>query len=136
MIRGISTLYLIFGELWESSIMINTLAILRLNLPIYGIKKYKNSIILTDDTRDVMGMGLLEQDYSVNSTNQKQIDQAYNRLLQLTPNIKAILGDEVMNYMTNNETPMAVVYSGQAEEMTTSNSHLHYVIPEKNKYLV
>ncbi len=94
-------------------------------------KKYKNSIILTDDTRDVMGMGLLEQDYSVNSTNQKQIDQAYNRLLQLTPNIKAILGDEVMNYMTNNETPMAVVYSGQAEEMTTSNSHLHYVIPEK-----
>ncbi|MQW23674.1 MULTISPECIES: ABC transporter substrate-binding protein [unclassified Lactococcus] len=94
-------------------------------------KKYKNSIILTDDTRDVMGMGLIEQGFSVNSTNQSQINQAYNRLLQLTPNVKAILGDEVMNYMVNNETPMAVVYSGQAAEMTSANQHLHYIIPEK-----
>ncbi|CAM3021314.1 extracellular solute-binding protein [Lactococcus hircilactis] len=94
-------------------------------------KKYKNSIILTDDTRDVIGMGLLEQGYSVNSTDQKQITKAYHRLLELTPNIKAILGDEVMNYMINNETPMAVVYSGQAQEMTSTNAHLHYVIPER-----
>ncbi len=95
------------------------------------LPQYKNSIILTDDTRDVMGMGLIEQGFSVNSTNEAQVNQAYSRLLQLTPNVKAILGDEVMNYMINNETPMAVVYSGQAEEMTTSNDHLHYVIPEK-----
>ena len=93
--------------------------------------QYKNSIILTDDTRDVIGMGLIEQGYSVNSTNKAQVNQAYKRLLQLSPNVKAILGDEVMNYMVNNETPMAVVYSGQAEEMTSENSHLHYVIPKK-----
>lgn len=93
--------------------------------------QYKNSIILTDDTRDVMGMGLIEQGFSVNSTHKAQVDQAYRRLLELSPNVKAILGDEVMNYMTDNETPMAIVYSGQAEEMTSENSHLHYVIPKK-----
>ncbi|MFC4652412.1 PotD/PotF family extracellular solute-binding protein [Lactococcus nasutitermitis] len=92
---------------------------------------YKNSILLTDDTRDVMGMGLIATGSSVNSTNKVQVTKAYQYLLKLSPNIKAILGDEIMNYMVDNETPMAVVYSGQAEEMTTTNSHLHYVIPKK-----
>lgn len=91
--------------------------------------QYKNSILLTDDTRDVMGMGLMATGSSVNSTNTEQVNIAYQKLLKLTPNVKGILGDEIMNYMTNNETPMAVVYSGQAAEMTASNSHLHYVIP-------
>lgn len=91
---------------------------------------YRNSILLTDDTRDVMGMGLMATGSSVNSDNPDQINAAYKKLLSLTPNVKAILGDEIMNYMTNNETPMAVCYSGQAEEMTSENEHLHYVIPK------
>ncbi|MDR0200241.1 MAG: ABC transporter substrate-binding protein [Streptococcaceae bacterium] len=91
---------------------------------------YKNSILLTDDTRDVMAMGLIATGSSVNSTNTTEVNRAYQKLLQLTPNVKAILGDEIMNYMTDNETPLAVVYSGQAEEMTSENSHLHYVIPK------
>lgn len=93
--------------------------------------QYKNSILLTDDTRDVMGMGLIATGSSVNSTNKNDVNRAYQKLLQLTPNVKAILGDEIMNYMTNNETPIAVCYSGQAEEMTSSNAHLHYVIPQR-----
>ncbi|AYG00310.1 ABC transporter substrate-binding protein [Lactococcus allomyrinae] len=92
---------------------------------------YKNSILLTDSVRDVMAMVLSKQGYSLNTTNKKELDIAYKDLLKLTPNVKAILGDEIMNYMINNETPMAVVYSGQAAEMTSENSHLHYVIPER-----
>lgn len=92
---------------------------------------YKNSILLTDSVRDVMAMVLSKQGYSLNTTNKKELDIAYQDLLKLTPNVKAILGDEIMNYMVNNETPMAVVYSGQAAEMTSENSHLHYVIPER-----
>lgn len=93
--------------------------------------KYKNSILLTDGARDVMGMGLIATGSSVNSTSKEKVNTAYRYLLKLSPNIKAILGDEIMNYMINNETPIAVVYSGQAEEMTTTNRHLHYVIPTK-----
>ncbi|GBG97203.1 ABC transporter substrate-binding protein [Lactococcus termiticola] len=91
---------------------------------------YKNSILLTDDTRDVMGMGLMTTGSSVNSSNPKEISKAYDKLSQLTPNVKAILGDEIMNYMVNNETPLAVCYSGQASEMIDANEHLHYVVPK------
>ena len=94
-------------------------------------KDYKNSILLTDSSRDVMGMGLIATGSSVNTTNQSEIDRAYDKLLQLTPNVKAILGDEIMSYMINNETPLSVVYSGQASEMTSSNEHLHYVVPAR-----
>ncbi|MCL2676495.1 MAG: ABC transporter substrate-binding protein [Streptococcaceae bacterium] len=93
--------------------------------------QYKNSILLTDSSRDVMGMGLITTGSSVNSTNETQVTQAYQKLLQLTPNVKAVLGDEIMNYMINNETPLAAVYSGQASEMTAQNSHLHYIVPER-----
>ena len=62
-------------------------------------KDYKNSILLTDSSRDVMGMGLIATGSSVNTTNQSEIDRAYDKLLQLTPNVKAILGDEIMSYM-------------------------------------
>ncbi|KZK37214.1 ABC transporter substrate-binding protein [Lactococcus taiwanensis] len=92
---------------------------------------YKNSILLTDSVRDVMAMVLSKHGYSLNTTNREELETAYNDLLQLTPNVKAILGDEIMNYMINNETPLAVVYSGQAAEMTAENKNLHYVIPER-----
>jgi len=90
---------------------------------------YKNSILLTDSVRDVMAMVLSKHGYSLNTTNQKELDIAYQDLLKLTPNVKAILGDEIMNYMINNETPLAVVYSGQAAEMTSENKNLKYVSP-------
>ncbi|MGF1981976.1 ABC transporter substrate-binding protein [Lactococcus taiwanensis] len=92
---------------------------------------YKNSILLTDSVRDVMAMVLSKHGYSLNTTNREELETAYNDLLELTPNVKAILGDEIMNYMINNETPLAVVYSGQAAEMTAENKNLHYVIPER-----
>lgn len=78
-----------------------------------------------------MAMVLSKHGYSLNTTNQKELDIAYQDLLKLTPNVKAILGDEIMNYMINNETPLAVVYSGQAAEMTSENKNLKYVIPER-----
>jgi spermidine/putrescine transport system substrate-binding protein len=93
--------------------------------------QYKNQILLTDSARDVMGMALSKQGYSENSTNEGELNSAYRDLLKLTPNVKAVLGDEIMNYMINNETPLAVVYSGQGAMMVEDNEHLHYVVPER-----
>ncbi|GAB2026978.1 ABC transporter substrate-binding protein [Lactovum odontotermitis] len=93
--------------------------------------RYKNQILLTDSVRDVMAMVLSKNGDSLNTTNEDELKKAYQDLLKLTPNVKAILGDEIMNYMINNETPLAVVYSGQGSMMVAENEHLHYVIPER-----
>ena len=59
-----------------------------------------------------------------------ELDQAYNKLKALTPNAKAIVSDEIKTYMANEESSVAVTFSGEAADMMEKNSHLHYVLPK------
>lgn len=89
----------------------------------------KDNIMLIDGAREVIGLGLNSLGYSLNSKNMTQLDQAYDKLKKLTPNIKAIVADEIKMYMENEESAVAVTFSGEAADMMAENEHLHYVIP-------
>ena len=54
---------------------------------------------------------------------------------ELTPNIKAIVGDEMKGYMINGDAAIGVTFSGEASEMLDSNEHLHYVVPSEGSNL-
>ena len=49
----------------------------------------------------------------------------------LTPNVKAIVADEMKMYMEQDEAAVGVTYSGDAREMMSVNHHLHYVVPSE-----
>ena len=91
--------------------------------------KFKGQIMFVDGAREFMGIGLASLGYSLNSKNDAQLNQAYNKLKSLTFNAKAIVSDEIKMYMENEESKVAVTYSGEASEMLSENSHLHYVVP-------
>lgn len=93
--------------------------------------QFKNSIMLIDGAREVMGLTLNSQGKSVNDTNANDLEAAYRKLKKLSPNVKAILADEIKVYMAQNESPIAVSYSGEAMEMMDDNKHLHYTIPSE-----
>ena len=95
----------------------------------------KNNIMLIDGAREVMGLSLTTLGYSLNSKNEEQLDQAINKLSSLTPNVKAIVADEIKMYMANEESAVAVTFSGEAADMMAENSHLHYVIPPEGSNL-
>ena len=57
------------------------------------------------------------------------------KLDSLTPNIKAIVGDEMKGYMINGDAAIGVTFSGEASEMLDSNEHLHYVVPSEGSNL-
>ena len=76
-----------------------------------------------------MGIGLASMQRSLNSKSDAELDQAYNKLKALTPNAKAIVSDEIKTYMANEESSVAVTFSGEAADMMEKNSHLHYVLP-------
>lgn len=97
--------------------------------------KYHNQIMLIDSARDVLGFSLIEQGYSVNTTNYQHLQKAENKLDQLAPNVKATVADEIKMYMIENEAPLAVDWSGEASEMLSQNSHLHYVVPSEGSNL-
>lgn len=92
-------------------------------------KKFKNQLMLIDSARDIMGMTLISQGHSVNTTNNQELLAAKKKLIRLAPNVKAVVADEIKMYMADGEAPLAVDWSGEAAEMMSQNSHLHYIVP-------
>lgn len=92
---------------------------------------YKNDIMLIDGAREVMGLSLNSLGYSLNSKNMEQLQQAVDKLYQLTPNIKAIVADEMKQYMIQNNAAIGVSFSGEARQMLDQNEKLHYVVPSE-----
>lgn len=97
--------------------------------------KYKDSIMLIDSARDIMGMGLVSLGKSMNTTDTPTLDAAKAKLDAMAPNVKAVVADEIKMYMEDNEAPLAVDWSGEASEMLAENSHLHYVVPTEGSNL-
>lgn len=98
-------------------------------------EKYQNEILLVDGAREVIGFGLNSLGYSLNDTNETHLQEAKAKLDTLTPNVKAIVGDEIKMLIANEEAAIGVVWSGDAADMMDENEKLDYVIPEEGSNL-
>lgn len=96
---------------------------------------YKNNLMLIDGAREVMGIGLQSEGYSLNEKDPQVLVQVAEKLKEMTPNVKAIVADEIKMYMIQEEAGIAVTFSGEASEMLWENENLHYVIPEEGTNL-
>ena len=95
----------------------------------------KNQILLIDGAREVMGMGLNSLGYSLNDTNPEHLEEAKRKLDTLTPNVKAVVGDESRMLLENQEAAIGLVWSGVASEIMYENEDLEYVVPEEGSNL-
>lgn len=91
--------------------------------------------VLVDSAREVIGMGLNSLGYSLNSTNLNELREATDKLKTLSPNIKAVIGDEVTQMMMNNEAAVSLIWSGQAADMMSENEDITYVVPDEGSNL-
>ena len=74
----------------------------------------EQEVILVDSAREVIGMGLNSLGYSLNSTDLGELREATDKLKTLGPNVKAIIGDEIVEMMRREEAAGAVTWSGPA----------------------
>lgn len=95
----------------------------------------RDSVMLVDSARDVLGFASLSQGESLNTTNAVQLRVAAAKLNELQPNVKAIVADEIKMYMEQGDAKVAVTWSGEAQQMIAANRHLHYVIPQEGSNL-
>lgn len=95
----------------------------------------RNQILLLDGAREVIGMGLNSLGYSLNDTNEEHLLEAKRKLDELTPNVKAIVGDEIKMLIAGEEAAVGLVWSGDAADMMWENEKLDYVIPEEGSNL-
>jgi len=95
----------------------------------------KQEVILVDGAREVMGMGLNTLGYSLNTKDEQQLQEATDKLKTLSPNIKAIIGDEIVETMRRSEAAVALVWSGQAADIMYVNEDIDYAVPKEGSNL-
>lgn len=95
----------------------------------------KDKVFLVDGAREVMGMGLNSLGESLNSKDDVLLKKATDKLITLSPNIKAIIGDEITPLMINNEAAVALTWSGQAADMMWENEDLDFAVPKEGSNL-
>lgn len=92
-------------------------------------------VFLVDGAREVIGMGLNSLGESLNAKDDALLRKATDRLKELAPNIKGVIGDEITPLMVNNEAAVALTFSGQAADMMSENEELEFNVPKEGSNL-
>ena len=92
---------------------------------------YAGDIIMQNSMRDTYMVALKYLGYSVNTTDQNQINEAQQLLLKQKSDVQAYLVDEARDEVVAGNATMAVVYSGEAYLAKEYNENLEYVIPKE-----
>lgn len=94
-------------------------------------EKYKDSILMQESVRDLFMVALKELGYSMNSTDEAQLQEAKDLLISQKPLVQAYVIDQVRDKMIGGEAALGVIYSGEAIYTQRENPDLAYVIPEE-----
>lgn len=97
--------------------------------------KYKNSLVLLDDERAIIGMALKKNGFSINTTDKTILDKATIDLKALQPNVKAYDSDSPKTLLINGEAKIGYVWGAEAYLAKKENSNLKVVIPKEGLFL-
>ena len=97
---------------------------------------YAGDVLLINNSRDAIGMALKYLGYSVNSTNEAEIREAYQLLVDATNNdvYQGRVMDEVFQKMEGGNAAIATYYAGDYLSMLDNQADgvdLAFVIPEE-----
>jgi spermidine/putrescine-binding protein len=90
---------------------------------------YNGRLVVLDDEREVMGMALEVLGYDRNSTNESELNQAEQKLLELKPNILKFDSDAPETAIISGETWAGLVYNGNASLALADDPNVAYICP-------
>lgn len=99
--------------------------------------RYQDDILMQKSVRDAFGVALKYLGYSLNTTDEAQLDEVKQKLLEQKHSgvVQAYVVDEVRDKMIAGEAAMGVIYSGEALTCMEENEDLAYVIPKEGSNL-
>ena len=76
-------------------------------------------------------MALKALGYSMNTSDESQIQEAYNWLVQCVQTMKPeIVTDEIIDNMAQGRKALGLIYSGDATYVINENENMGYYLPE------
>ncbi|MBC6695980.1 spermidine/putrescine ABC transporter substrate-binding protein [Terrisporobacter mayombei] len=95
-------------------------------------EKYKDKIFMFDTYRDTIGVALKKLGYSLNSTNEKEIEEAKQLLLEQRKLVKPLYGvDNGTTMIPAGETDINMIWSGEGLNLQEEYPNLKYVVPKE-----
>ncbi len=98
-------------------------------------EQYKGQILMFDNSRDAIGIALKKLGYSFNTTDEAQITEAVDALIEQAPLVQAYVMDQIFDKLEAGEAAMGPYYAGDAITMIESNPDLAFVIPDEGANL-
>lgn len=93
--------------------------------------EFKNSILLSNEPADVIGITLKSLGYSANSTNEQEINKANEKLKELIPNIKDISSANAITYFITNNFAVGMAFSGDAKLILDNSKDFEFIYPKE-----
>ena len=95
--------------------------------------QYAGQVLMINNSRDALGIALMDLGYSVNTDSEEELRAAYDLLAEAKKAgvYQAWVMDEVFDKMEAGEAAVATYYAGDYLSMLENNEDLVYVVPEE-----
>lgn len=93
--------------------------------------RFKNQLLLLDDTREIFSMALITLGYSANETNPDHIREAFLKLQQLMPNVKLFNDEAQQSIYIDEDAVVGMGWSGEIFQAVQENANLDYIYPKE-----
>lgn len=93
--------------------------------------EFKGKILLSDDMRDTLGIGLRANGYSINSTDPEEIRQAYEWVKALKPSVRVFDVTATKQAFISEEVMIGFSWNGDAFIAMQENPDLEFIVPDE-----
>jgi spermidine/putrescine-binding protein len=90
---------------------------------------------MLDNARECIGVALLLNGRTEDTTSQRDFDEAKQLLLKQKPLVKQYTSTTYLDSLVAGEAALAMAYSGDLLQTIKENPHLDYVIPKEGGFL-
>ena len=97
-------------------------------------EKYEGKILMFDNSRDAFGIAQFLEGISVNTTDEKELRQAADKLAQQNPLVRQYVMDQIYGAMEGENAWIAPYYAGDCMLMMDSNENLQFYLPEEQGF--
>jgi spermidine/putrescine transport system substrate-binding protein len=99
--------------------------------------RYAGQILMFDNPRDAVGIALKYLGYSMNSSDEHEIREAFDLMVKQKSILQAYVMDQIMDKLESGEAAIGPYYAGDYLLMAENNPDLVFVRPEEgsNKFV-
>ncbi|MBY5990874.1 extracellular solute-binding protein [Ferrimonas balearica] len=97
--------------------------------------KWRRSLLLTNDVREVFHMALRINGHSANSTNPEEIKQAYELLKELMPNVLVFNSDAPREPYLAGDVNLGMIWNGEVMMAQEEEEAIQYIYPKEGAAL-